>query len=54
MADHAIGPYRLADDGVGPDCEALAGGEERLRLAVGKCDAHHRTHSRPHWELFVP
>jgi hypothetical protein len=47
MADHTVGHYRLVDNGVGPDGEALAGGEERHRLAVGKCDAHHRTHSRP-------
>jgi hypothetical protein len=54
MAGYAVGSDRLADDGVGPDGEALAGGEERLRLAVGKCDAHHSMHSRPRWELFVP
>jgi hypothetical protein len=48
MAGHAVGPYRVADYGVGPDCEGLSGGEERLRLAVGKRDVHHHAQSPLH------
>jgi hypothetical protein len=41
MAGQASGPYAMADHGVGPEGEALAGGEERLDFAVGKCGGHH-------------
>ena len=54
MAGQAVGPYRVADHGVGPDGEGLAGGEERVGFAVGKCDVDHRTQSRPHRWLLVP
>jgi len=45
MPDEVVGHNRVADDGVDPYREALAGAEERLRLAVGKYGAQHGTYS---------
>jgi hypothetical protein len=41
LPDQAVGLDRVADYRVGPDGEALSGGEEGFSLAGGKCRADH-------------
>ena len=53
VAGQAVAAYRVADDGVGPYREVLAGGEECRSLTAGEHHAHDGAHPRSRRRLLV-
>lgn len=47
LPDQAMGFYYVADHSVGPYCEALSWGAERLGFAVGKRGTYHGMYCGP-------
>lgn len=55
VAEETLTPYGLvADDGISPHGERLAGGEARLRLPGQQRDAQHDTHCGPPGRWWCP